>query len=187
MGALRNPVFWLILVNMAFFLGDFLLSVPAIKEKFFTLPRTVQRAFVIPIAVPPFVLPFLPQPRFEFCVIPAAITGALFVATGAILMISAFREIGVIPSAIPEEMRSDLVTTGIYGVIRNPIYSANIAITLGLSLLLRGMYALAYVPVVFVLFSLITVFEERELSESYGKQYRVYKENVSYRFIPKIV
>jgi protein-S-isoprenylcysteine O-methyltransferase Ste14 len=49
------------------------------------------------------------------------------------------------------------------------------------------MYALAYVPVVFVLFSLITVFEERELSESYGKQYRVYKENVSYRFIPKIV
>lgn len=185
--AMNNPILWLICVNLIFFGADLMLSVPSIKKRFFAMPRILQQAFVLPIAVPPCILPLLSQPRFELLALPASVAGALFVVTGVVLIISAFRQLGVIPSAIPEELREDLMTTGVYGVIRNPIYSANIALALGLSLIFRGLYALAYVPIVFMLFGLITILEERELKDNFGDQYVNYKKKVPYRFIPKIV
>lgn len=151
------------------------------------MPRILQQAFVFPIAAPPIVLPLFSQPRFDVLALPASILGALFVTVGVVLLVLAFQQIGMIPSSIPKELRKGLVTSGVYGRIRNPIYSAVIAMALGSSLLFRGMYSLAYVPVVFGLFSLITVLEERELEENYGKVYLEYKQTVPYRFIPKII
>ena len=184
---LSNPIFWLISVNVLFFASDFLLLVPSIKRRFFSFPRILQQAFVLPIAVPPCILPLFSQPRFEFLALPAMVAGVLCVAAGVILMLSAFRHIGVIPSAIPDEMQKGLITSGVYGVIRNPIYSSVIAMALGFSLFFRGLYALAYVPVVFILFGVITILEEKELVESFGDEYIEYKNDVPYRFIPKIV
>lgn len=187
MSIVKNPVFWLIFLNLLFFAADLLLSIPSIKARFFSFPRILQQAFVLPIAVPPCILPLFAQPRFKFLALPALVAGVLFVALGVILLVSAFRHIGVIPSAIPEELRKGLVTSGVYGVIRNPIYSAVIAFALGLSLFFRGLYGLAYVPIVFILFGVITILEERELEEGFGDAYLEYKRDVPYRFIPKVI
>ena len=184
---LNNPISSLILINLFFFGADLLLSVPSIKERFFKMPRILQQAFVIPIAVPPIVLPLFSQPRFELLALAAPILGAIFFTAGVALLVSAFQQIGMIPSSIPEDLRKGLVTSGVYGRIRNPIYSAVIAMVLGSSLFFRGLYALAYLPVVFGLFSLITILEEKELVKNFGEGYLEYKKNVPYRFIPKIV
>jgi protein-S-isoprenylcysteine O-methyltransferase Ste14 len=182
-----NPIFWLICVNLLFFVLDFAMSAPNIKEIYLSCPRILQQAFVLPIAVPPCILPLFPQPRFEYLALPGLVAGVLCIVTSVILMIAAFRHIGVIPSAIPEEMRKGLITSGVYGVIRNPIYSAVIAMALGFSLAFRGLYGLAYVPIVFVLFGVTTLLEERELVEVFGDEYLEYKSNVPHRFIPGIV
>ena len=187
MTTLSDPITWLILVNLIFFAADLMLSVPSIKKRFFKMPRILQRAFVIPIAVPPCVLPLFPQPRFELLALPASVMGAILLITGVVLLVSAFRQIGVIPSAIPEEARGELITAGVYGMVRNPIYSAEIALVLGSSLLFRGLYALAYAPIVFILFLWITILEEKELKESFGNRYLEYKRQVPYLFIPGIV
>ena len=183
----NHPITWLIFVNLIFFAADLTLSVPGIKKKFFEMPRILQKAFVIPIAVPPCVLPLFPQPRFEFLAWPASVMGAILLTAGVVLLVSAFRQIGVIPSAIPEGLREDLITAGVYGWVRNPIYSAEFALVLGSSLFFRGLYALAYAPIVFILFALITILEEKELKASFGNRYLEYKRQVPYRFIPGIV
>jgi protein-S-isoprenylcysteine O-methyltransferase Ste14 len=184
---LGSPVFWLILLNLVFFAISLLVaSTPDIRERFFKMPRLLQQAFIIPVVVPQWILPFFPQPRFEELVM-VRIDGAMFIVVAAVLLVAAFRKIGVIPSELPEGARKGLITTGIYGVIRNPIYTANMAMTLGLALVFRGLYALAYVPAVCILFALITFFEEKDLLQIYGDRYAQYLKKVPYRFIPKVV
>ena len=158
---------------------------PEVRERFFRMPRVLQQAYIIPVVVPQWIMPLFPQPRFE-SLAPVTIAGALLIVAATACLVAAFRKIGVIPSEIPEGVRKGLITTGIYGLVRNPIYSANMAMTLGLALVFRGLCGLAYVPVVCVLFALITIFEEKDLRQIYGDQYVQYMKKVPYRFIPKV-
>jgi len=184
---LSSPIFWLILLNLIFFAVSLLVaSAPDFRESFFKMPRVLQQAFIIPVVVPQWILPLFPQPRFETFVL-VTIVGALLIVAAAVFLVAAFRKIGVIPSEIPEGARKGLITTGIYGIVRNPIYTANVAMALGLALVFRGLYGLVYVPVVCILFALITIFEEKDLLQIYGDQYMQYMKKVPYRFIPKVV
>jgi protein-S-isoprenylcysteine O-methyltransferase Ste14 len=82
-------------------------------------------------------------------------------------------------------LRADqLNTTGLYSLVRNPLYLGNILIYLGLLLVFSNPWALL-VLVIFLFFqyTFIILAEEHYLSNKYGSEYAEYSKRVS-RLIP---
>lgn len=79
-----------------------------------------------------------------------------------------------------------LITTGVYSIVRNPVYSAFIFIFTGL-LLFTANYILLILPFVFWAFLTILMknTEEKWLKNEFGKEYEVYLKKVN-RVIPRI-
>lgn len=77
-----------------------------------------------------------------------------------------------------------LVTTGIYGVVRNPIYTAFTFLFTGI-LLLTSNYILLILPLIFWIFltMLMKNTEEKWLKDVFGKEYEEYCSQVN-RVIP---
>lgn len=91
----------------------------------------------------------------------------------------------VIIQDISHEIKNGkLVTTGVYGIVRNPIYSAFLFVFSGVLILARNWYLLI-LPLVFWL--LLTLFmkytEEIWLEEKFGEEYIEYCKKVN-RVIP---
>lgn len=178
---LSSPIFW-IGVNLAsFIVASSMIAIPNFKNKFLKIPRLLQQASVFLISGPPCILSLLPQPRFTlFSSIVLAI-GITLVVGALIVETLAFRQTGIIPSIKP---KGKLVTTGVYGMVRHPIYLGVVLLALGSALVFRATYALMYTPVLTILFYLFTIFEEKELEKEYGDEYRHYKKEVPmYNFI----
>ncbi len=86
------------------------------------------------------------------------------------------------PSVPPKE----LVTTGLYRYIRNPIYVGTLTIIIGHFLWFKTIWMLAYSVVVFLVFHLfVALYEEPTLKEKFGMTYENYCKSVP-RWIPKI-
>lgn len=77
-----------------------------------------------------------------------------------------------------------LATTGVYGIVRNPIYSAFFLVCIG-AFLIEANIVLFVFPIIYYIY--MTVFlkktEEKWLSELYGQEYEEYCGNVN-RCIP---
>ena len=72
-----------------------------------------------------------------------------------------------------------LVTTGLYGWSRNPIYIALSVFYVGLSIALTTGWALLLLPlVIFVLQKGVIEREEAYLTEEFGEEYTAYKKRV---------
>lgn len=107
-------------------------------------------------------------------------TGILLILFGIYLWIQA-----VIVQKINRKVRENkLITTGIYSVVRNPIYSAFIFIFTGV-LLLAANYILLILP--FIYWAILTILmkntEEKWLKNEFGKEYEIYLKEVN-RVIP---
>jgi len=79
-----------------------------------------------------------------------------------------------------------LITTGVYSIVRNPVYSAFIFIFTGL-LLFTANYILLKLPFVFWAFLTILMknTEEKWLKNEFGEEYEIYLKQVN-RVIPRI-
>lgn len=77
-----------------------------------------------------------------------------------------------------------LATTGVYGIVRNPIYSAFFLVCIG-AFLIEGNIFLFTLPVLYYIYMtvLLKKTEEKWLSELYGQEYKDYCNNVN-RCIP---
>ena len=93
------------------------------------------------------------------------------------------KKIGAIPAL---KTKSKLVTTGIYGIIRHPLYLSNGFLALGMAILFKSMPALLCSIPYFFLFLPIIYFEEKNLLKKYGQDYEEYKREVPWRMIPKL-
>ncbi|HEC75629.1 MAG TPA: isoprenylcysteine carboxylmethyltransferase family protein [Thermoplasmatales archaeon] len=88
-------------------------------------------------------------------------------------------------SAIPGgKAENKLISTGIYSLVRHPIYLGNILWFLGISLILRAKYALIYVPIFIILSMILTLAEENGLIEDFGGEYKEYKKKTRWRLFP---
>lgn len=106
--------------------------------------------------------------------------GMVVSSWGVILIMSAFKQISLKTFlGLREDKRNELVTSGIHGRMRHPIYTGTI-------LILTGMFIA--VPSVSVLTSTITIFiylpigiylEEKKLIDEFGEAYLEYKRGVS--------
>lgn len=86
---------------------------------------------------------------------------------------------------IDEKVRTELVTSGVFKYIRNPIFSGMLLILVSLFLIIPT-YFMAYMVVLSYLITSIQVrLEEEYLIRVHGKNYLEYKKGVG-RFIPKI-
>ncbi|MBS6927674.1 MAG: isoprenylcysteine carboxylmethyltransferase family protein [Finegoldia magna] len=79
-----------------------------------------------------------------------------------------------------------LITTGVYSIVRNPVYSAFTIIFTGL-LLFTANYILLILPFVFWAFLTILMknTEEKWLKNEFGEEYKIYLKQVN-RVIPRI-
>lgn len=79
-----------------------------------------------------------------------------------------------------------LITSGVYSIVRNPVYSAFIFIFTGI-LLLTANYILLILPFIFWIFLTILMknTEEKWLKNEFGKEYEIYLKEVN-RVIPWI-
>jgi protein-S-isoprenylcysteine O-methyltransferase Ste14 len=79
-----------------------------------------------------------------------------------------------------------LVTTGLYRVVRHPLYFGCIITLFGWCLFWRALYCLYFLVPIFIIGLMIKAFqEERDLEKVFGDEYKEYKRNVGMLF-PKI-
>ncbi len=155
----------------------------ALKDRFFRFPMVVQKMYVILIVVPIFCISLLNQPTFLMSAEISLIFGIGLIIGAVIAWGTAFLKIGIIPSV---RKKNDLITGGIYGIVRNPIYTGLILCNSGLVVLFKGWFALGYGALVIVLFSILCLVEEEGLKTDYGAEYSDYQAKVRYRLIPFI-
>lgn len=87
---------------------------------------------------------------------------------------------------VAAEERTELVTDGLFGLVRNPIYSAMIPTVLGLALMVPSIAALlAFAALVVALELQVRVVEEPYLLRTHGETYAEYGARVG-RFVPGI-
>jgi len=109
-----------------------------------------------------------------------AVAGILLTFGAQLAMGDAWR-VGVDP-----EERTELVTGGPFGVVRNPIYSAMIPTVLGLVLMVPNVVAVcAFAALVLALELQVRLVEEPYLREVHGEAYSAYAAQVG-RFVPGI-
>ncbi len=86
----------------------------------------------------------------------------------------------------PMDPPKELVATGLYRYVRNPIYLGVLTILIGHFFWFKTIWMLAYAVIVFLLCHLfVMVYEERALTEKFGATYENYRKSVP-RWIPRI-
>ena len=111
--------------------------------------------------------------------------GVPFIVIGELLRIWAVGYAGASTRARTLGAARDLVTTGPYGYVRNPLYLGNFLLSLGVCLV-ANVYWLVAVLIVGYFFQYLPIIalEEAYLLESCGSVYQVYREQVP-RLIPQ--
>lgn len=125
------------------------------------------------------VLPFCPQPRFEIGIW-NWIIGGINLAIAVIFCIPA---LSIDWRTAPDE-KTVLKTNGIYRVVRNPIYLADILFSLGFAVMFRSIIGIALIPIWWVSYLIIVLVEETSLERALGQRYMEYKQQVKGHIIP---
>ena len=125
--------------------------------------------------------------RFSWSRMPAAVTVAaavLFLASYG-LYAEVMRENAYLSRTIKVEEGQKVVDTGLYGIVRHPMYMATVLLFLMMPLVLGSWYALivfAFYPAIIV----VRLKDEEDLLTRELPGYAAYKQKVKYRLIPFI-
>ena len=125
--------------------------------------------------------------RFNWYILPmgAVIGASVLFLTAYILYAEVLRENTYLSRTIEVQENQQVISTGLYGIVRHPMYSATVLLFLSIPVVLGSVYALA----VFLTYPFIIakrIKHEEKLLESELKGYIEYKQKVKYRLIPFI-
>lgn len=105
---------------------------------------------------------------------------------GAAVVLASFRKLGTSwRIGVDPDAPSALVTSGVYGVVRHPIYAGFLAWFLGLLALLPSLFFLATAAIGYALVRAQALREERFLREVHPAAYADYARRVG-RFFPRL-
>lgn len=123
--------------------------------------------------------------RFGWSLVPTAIclVGDLLVAVGlgVVMMVIVQNSYAAVTVQVEAEQR--LVSTGLYGMVRHPMYTGNLIMMIGIPLALGSYFGLVFVlPALMVL--ALRIRDEEELLGEELTGYREYTQKVRYRLVP---
>jgi protein-S-isoprenylcysteine O-methyltransferase Ste14 len=125
--------------------------------------------------------------RFGWSGVPAAISlaGDVLVAVGlGIAMLTTIQN-GYASANITVESGQELVSTGLYAVVRHPMYFGNVVLMLGIPLALGSYWALMFVIPGLAVLAVRIRDEEKVLTQQLAG-YRDYAQRVHYRLVPYV-
>ena len=123
--------------------------------------------------------------RFHWYVLPigAAVGGAVVFLIAYILYAEVLRENTYLSRTIEVQENQKVIDTGLYGIVRHPMYSVTLLLFLSMPIVLGSVYAfLIFLVYPFIIAKRIK-HEEKFLEEEL-EGYREYKQKVKYRLIP---
>lgn len=125
--------------------------------------------------------------RFGWYALPNAvvISASVVFLSGYIFYAEVMRENAYLSRTIKVQKNQKVVDTGLYGIIRHPMYSATLLLFLSMPLILGSVFSF----VIFLAYPLIIakrIKGEEKLLEEELEGYIEYKEKVKYRLIPFI-
>lgn len=125
--------------------------------------------------------------RFEWYMLPpiAVIIFAIVFLLAYILYAEVLRENTYLSRTIEIQENQKVIDTGLYGIVRHPMYSATLLLFLSMPLVLGSVYSfLIFLAYPFIIVKRIK--GEEEFLEKELAGYREYKQKVKYRLIPFI-
>ncbi|MBE5739444.1 MAG: isoprenylcysteine carboxylmethyltransferase family protein [Clostridiales bacterium] len=125
--------------------------------------------------------------RFKWYTLPTwvSVVGAVLFSIAYALYGEVLRENTYLSRTIEVQEGQKVIDTGLYGVVRHPMYSATLLMFLSMPLILGSAYAF----VIFLAYPLIIskrLLNEEKFLERELKGYKEYKQKVKYRLIPFI-
>ena len=125
--------------------------------------------------------------RFDWYILPIGVSigGAVAFLIAYILYAEVLRENTYLSRTIKVQEGQKVVDTGLYGIVRHPMYSATLLLFLSMPIVLGSVYAF----VIFLAYPFIIakrIKGEEELLERELEGYSEYKKKVKYRLIPFI-
>jgi protein-S-isoprenylcysteine O-methyltransferase Ste14 len=114
--------------------------------------------------------------------------GAALIAAGVVGLCECFARFELVGLGTPSPAAptEQLVVSGLYRRVRNPMYVAVVAVIFGQALLLGSAALLVYGAVVWLMFHLFVIaYEEPTLRRSFGADYEAFRAAVP-RWIPRL-
>lgn len=125
--------------------------------------------------------------RLGWSTVPTAVCllGDILVAAGLSLAMVVVIQNGYAAANVTVEAGQTLVSTGLYGLVRHPMYTGNVALMAGVPLALGSYWGLVFlVPGLIVL--VVRIFDEEQLLTQQLPGYGEYTERVRYRLLPYV-
>ena len=125
--------------------------------------------------------------RFQWIMMPRAVVwiGVVIFLLAYCLFGEVLRENQYLSRVIEVQKDQTVVDTGLYGVVRHPMYTATVLLFLSMPLVLNSLISfiimLVYIPII-----MKRIKNEEEVLEQELKGYKEYKQKVKYRLIPFI-
>lgn len=173
---LTNPFFWAFVGMFGLLVGTVMLSGTKLGQNAllgFAIIMISDSSRII------LVLPFCVQPRLETGVWNWIIGGIIL----AVAMVFALPALSIDWRTAPKS-KMVLKTDGIYHVVRNPIYLADLLFSLGFAIMFRSVVGIALLPIWWAAFLSLVLVEEASLERALGQLYLDYKQQVKGRIIP---
>lgn len=125
--------------------------------------------------------------RFGWSQVPAwlSIAGDVMVAVGLGLAMWVIVQNQYASANITIEDGQPLVSTGLYGIVRHPMYFGNVILMIGIALALGSYWTLLLV-IPGTLLMVVRIFDEEKLLTEELDGYRQYAERVRYRLVPLV-
>jgi protein-S-isoprenylcysteine O-methyltransferase Ste14 len=123
--------------------------------------------------------------RFGWSSVPAAVcvAGEALVALGLILVVLVIVQNSYASTTVRVETSQTVISSGLYGMVRHPMYTGNVIMMIGIPLALGSYVGLVFVvPGLAVLASRIR--DEEKLLGAELSGYREYTQKVRYRLVP---
>lgn len=144
-------------------------------------------SFILPITVL-VIVPFWVEKDWTIGINFSLLAGSILALIGLIIMvicISAFIRIGR-GTLAPWSPTKKIVITGLYRYVRNPMILGVLIVLIGEAIALWSLNLLVWAASFFVINTIyFIIYEEPDLEEKFGDEYREYKKHVS-RWLPRL-
>ena len=78
-----------------------------------------------------------------------------------------------------------VINTGVFSYLRHPIYFATLLLYLGFFFTTLSLISLAFLVVIVIFYDYLATFEEKQLAQKFGREYRNYKDKTP-KWFPRL-